>query len=58
MEELTYAQIMNLTTLVEERIEKLKELSTDKLFSEGTRQNFKDDLESFTDTLSKLKKML
>lgn len=58
MEELSYAQIMNLTTLVESEIEKLKELSTDKLFSEGTRQSFKHDLESFEDTLLKLKKSL
>lgn len=58
MEELTYAQIMNLTTLVESEIEKLKELSTDKLFSEATRQCFKDDLESYEDTLLKLKKSL
>lgn len=58
MEELTYAQIMNLTTLVESEIKKLKELSTDKLFSEATRQCFKDDLESFENILSKLKKAL
>lgn len=58
MEELTYAQIENLTTLVKSEIEKLKKLSTNKLFSEETRQGYKDDLESWEDTLSKLKKSL
>jgi len=58
MEELTYAQIMNLTTLVEAEIENLKKLSEDKLFSEETRGHFKHDLEGYEDTLSKLRKML
>ena len=58
MEELTYAQIENLTTLVKSEIEKLKKLSTNKLFSAETRQGYKDYLDSWEDTLSKLKKSL
>lgn len=58
MEELTYGQIENLTTLVKSEIEKVKKLSTNKLFSEETRQGYKDDLESWEDTLSKLQKSL
>lgn len=58
MEELTYGQIENLTTLVKSEIEKLEKLSTSKLFSEETRQGYKDDLENWEDTLLKLKKSL